>query len=960
VIRSVGVALAATLFALLSMPASAQTLRLSVRFTQSGAVSVGDVRAVSGAVGTCPGSSGSCAFFVKQGATVRIAVDYPGRLMFGTGPAVACALSTCSFTMTEDVHITASFSAGDMGPGATLTTTRAGDGAGTIAADGARCTSGVCTVTYLQGSSVEVFADAGASARFTGYSSGTGDAVPCGATPTCSFTLNGDAAVTGTFLALTSFTLTPSTALGVPGGPAQMFTATGTYTGGVSGTIPSGRGAWTAAPALPFRVENLAAVALGGRIYAMGGDTNALSPQFGSNRLVAFDPGTQVWTSLAQMLVSRARLGAAEAGGLVYAIGGSDGSPSSNSPIPVASVERYDPGTNTWTMRASMSAPREGLVAGTVNDIIYAAGGAGSGGAPLATLEAYDPASDTWTPRAPMPTPRSFAAGGVVDGILYVVGGNDGTFPSLAPTVEAYDPATNTWTTKAPLPVLLPRGAGAAAAAVVDGVLYVFAGVLYGQSAVYAYDPTADAWIAKAPMGFARSNVAAASLDGIVYAIGGYDTTALCCSIRVTTAVETFVDSLRWSSSDRAVARIDQAGVATPLAAGTATIIANVGGTTCGANCPTFIVAATEMSLDAPANNTVATVGAGFTVGGWALNRGAPTGTGVDATHVYAAPAGGGAAIFLGAAQYGGARADVAAVYGAQFTNSGFTLGNAGQALTAGTYTIIAWAHNPLTQQFDAARIATIQLQAAVSQPFIAVDTPQPSQVVTSAFEVGGWALDAGAPSGTGVEAVHFYVFPNDGASPGVFMGSGSYGLSRPDVGAIYGSRFTNAGYHFTITGLGPGAYVLGVYARSTVTGAFSIVRTLRFTVSATALMSIDTPAAEATITAPAFLVGGWSIDRTVEGTAQSGSGVDTLHLYAYPNPGSGATPIFLGIATMGISRPDVGAVYGVRYDTSGYELVVDRAALGLAPGVYNLVVHSHSTVTGSFNNVALVRVTLQ
>lgn len=265
-IRSLRVALAATLFALLSMSASAQALKLTVHVGVAGAA--GNVRIVSGAVGACHFLSGQCTFNVKPGVTVRIAADYPGRFSAGTGPAAACALSTCSFTMTADADVTATSTSGD-GPWATLTTTRSGDGGGTIAADGVRCTSGVCTVTYLQGSSVQLFADAGASARFTGYSSGTGDAAQCGDTPTCSFTLNGNASVTGTFLALTSFTVTPSTVVGVPGGPAQVFTATGTYTGGVSGTIPPGRGAWTTAPALPLGAENLAAAALGGKVYAI-------------------------------------------------------------------------------------------------------------------------------------------------------------------------------------------------------------------------------------------------------------------------------------------------------------------------------------------------------------------------------------------------------------------------------------------------------------------------------------------------------------------------------------------------------------------------------------------------------------------------------------------------------------------------------------------------------------------
>jgi len=246
------------------------------------------------------------------------------------------------------------------------------------------------------------------------------------------------------------------------------------------------------------------------------------------------------------------------------------------------------------------------------------------------------------------------------------------------------------------------------------------------------------------------------------------------------------------------------------------------------------------------------------------------------------------------------------------------------------------------------------------SQPFIDLDTPRPGQVVTSAFEVGGWALDFGATSGTGVDSVVFYIFPNAGAGAPVFIGQGSYGLPRPDVGAIFGSRFNNSGFHFTITGMGPGDFVLGVYAHSTVTNNYTIVKTVPFTVNANALMSVDVPSAEATISAPSFGISGWALDRQIEGVSPTGTGVDTLHIYAYPNPGSGQPPIFLGVASVGISRPDVAALYGSRYTNCGYVLNVSRAAVGMGPGVYGIVVHAHSSATGTFNNFAVVRVVVQ
>jgi hypothetical protein len=358
-----------------------------------------------------------------------------------------------------------------------------------------------------------------------------------------------------------------------------------------------------------------------------------------------------------------------------------------------------------------------------------------------------------------------------------------------------------------------------------------------------------------------------------------------------------------------------------------------------------------ELSLDTPTGGVVSTP---FLIAGWALNRSAAAGTGVDAVHVYATPTGGGAAIFLGAATYGNPRSDIGALYGAQFTNSGFTL-SAGAGLATGSYVVTAYAHNATTGVFDTSRSATISVTASVSDGLINIDSPTNGQLVTSAFEIGGWAIDRGAPSGTGVDAIQFYVFPNDGASPGVFVGTGSYGSARTDVGGIYGSRFTNSGYHFTITGLGPGNFLLGAYARSTLTGTYSVVKTVHITVNPNQLMSIDTPGPESTVSAAVFDVAGWSIDRAVA----SGTGVDTLHVYAYPNPGSGQAPIFLGVATVGFARSDVAALYGARFTNSGYSLTVSRAAAGLTPGVYSIVVHSHST-SGTFNNLAVVRVTLQ
>jgi hypothetical protein len=369
----------------------------------------------------------------------------------------------------------------------------------------------------------------------------------------------------------------------------------------------------------------------------------------------------------------------------------------------------------------------------------------------------------------------------------------------------------------------------------------------------------------------------------------------------------------------------------------------------------TPIAVPSDMALDSPTNGSP--VGRPFTVQGWALNRSAASGTGVDAIHVYAVPAGGGSPIFLGVPTYGTARGDVGAAFGSsQFNNSGFTM-SAGASLAPGSYTVTAYAHNSSTGAFDATRSANVSIAAPASNGALYVDSPAPGAIVTSAFEVSGWAADLGAATGTGVDAIHFYVQSNGAPAPGAFAGAAAYGSARGDVGAIFGSQFTNSGFHLTITGMAPGSGVLGVYAHSTVTGAFSIVRTVPFTVNANQLMSIDVPSPEATVTGPNVSVAGWAIDRATA----SGTGVDMLHVYAYPNPGSGRAPIFLGLATLGFERPDVAAVFADdRYRFSGYALTVNAASAGLVHGtVYSIAVHAHST-SGTFNNLAVVRMTFQ
>jgi hypothetical protein len=115
----------------------------------------------------------------------------------------------------------------------------------------------------------------------------------------------------------------------------------------------------------------------------------------------------------------------------------------------------------------------------------------------------------------------------------------------------------------------------------------------------------------------------------------------------------------------------------------------------------------------------------------------------------------------------------------------------------------------------------------------------------------------------------------------------------------------------------------------------------------------IDAPVSGASVGSP-FLVGGWAADLD----SPTDTGVDTVHVWAYPVDASGKhlDPIFIGQASYGGARPDVAAVYGDRFGTSGYGIIVN----GLQPRTYDLAVFAFSTVVNNFTPANVVRVTVR
>ncbi len=207
------------------------------------------------------------------------------------------------------------------------------------------------------------------------------------------------------------------------------------------------------------------------------------------------------------------------------------------------------------------------------------------------------------------------------------------------------------------------------------------------------------------------------------------------------------------------------------------------------------------MAVETPVSG--ATLNQSFPVSGWAIDFAAATGTGVDAVHLWAYPSGGGPPVFWGAATLGGYRGDVAAAYGSQFGNAGFTHTVTGA--TPGSYTLIVYARSTLTGTFNQA--VSRPVTVASSSPITAIDAPSQWATVGQPFTVAGWAVDQGAPSGSGVDVIHVYAVSNAGAGTAQFVGAAVYGGGRPDVAAYLGNpQFTNCGYGLSVAGWRPAA----------------------------------------------------------------------------------------------------------------------------------------------------------
>jgi endonuclease/exonuclease/phosphatase family metal-dependent hydrolase len=155
------------------------------------------------------------------------------------------------------------------------------------------------------------------------------------------------------------------------------------------------------------------------------------------------------------------------------------------------------------------------------------------------------------------------------------------------------------------------------------------------------------------------------------------------------------------------------------------------GATTAAAN--TYVI------VDAPRPG--ATVSSSFVVGGWALDTAARVDPGVSQLHVWAYPATGAAPLFLGEIVHG-ARPDVAAFFGPQFMQAGFSV--VVRNMPAGQYTLVIFPFSSVKGSFDYHAAVALPLTVTTGAPVAApapAPAPTPTAPTTSAPTTSGSEL---------------------------------------------------------------------------------------------------------------------------------------------------------------------------------------------------------------------------
>ncbi|XP_035523183.1 kelch-like protein 34 isoform X2 [Morone saxatilis] len=134
---------------------------------------------------------------------------------------------------------------------------------------------------------------------------------------------------------------------------------------------------------LPLRLKNHCVCSVGGFLFVLGGEEVKEGDEDGkksvttatSNQVWRYDPRFDHWEKVESMLERRAWFTCCVVEDFIYAIGGRQTQPDSDTHTSVASVEFYDMATGAWRRGAAMPRPLYGHASAVLDNCIYVSGG---------------------------------------------------------------------------------------------------------------------------------------------------------------------------------------------------------------------------------------------------------------------------------------------------------------------------------------------------------------------------------------------------------------------------------------------------------------------------------------------------------------------------------------------------------------------------------------------------------
>lgn len=187
---------------------------------------------------------------------------------------------------------------------------------------------------------------------------------------------------------------------------------------------------------------------LGGKFYRATGGNGLTTAAY------SFEPITKAWSAIGSVNTGRNRIytGNGKVNGYGYIIGGYNGAD-------VTTIEQYNPSTNVWTLRASITGVQTGGVGtGGAGGYLWRLCGFqnGGGGGASNITEAYNDTANTWLSRTNFPmTSETPATKEISQDALLAMGGYNGSYFN---TSYEYSLPMNLYLTRATIPTAKQAG----------------------------------------------------------------------------------------------------------------------------------------------------------------------------------------------------------------------------------------------------------------------------------------------------------------------------------------------------------------------------------------------------------------------------------------------------------------------------------------------------------------------